>query len=241
MKRILTSLLVFITILTVIPVSSVSASAAEKSVQIQYIDVNAGGKGVYLRWNKSSNVKYYCLFRKCLDGDNISLLKKVQTNDDSKDGYLRTYDNSYKPNYTYAYQVVSLDSKRNCLQKSDWKWIRTAEKPDVSITKESKSGKNIWDIRVLNYNCRMDSLTKRYFKVEYSVYSNKKWQPWKICGRGKAKKCLILNVNASAGMDNIIYKDTPAKSTVHIRYRVTEINADGKTISKSCTTYVILK
>ena len=123
MKRILTSLLVIITILTVIPVSSVSASAAEKTVQIQYIDVNAGGKGVYLRWNKSSNVKYYCLFRKCLDGDNISLLKKVQTNDDSKDGYLRTYDNSYKPNYTYAYQVVSLDSKRNCLQKSDWKHV----------------------------------------------------------------------------------------------------------------------
>ena len=40
MKRILTSLLVIITILTVIPVSSISASAAEKTVRIQYIDVN---------------------------------------------------------------------------------------------------------------------------------------------------------------------------------------------------------
>ena len=161
-------------------------------------------------------------------------MKKGQTNIDSKDGYLRIYDNSYKPNYTYAYQVVSLDSKGNCLQKTDWKWIQTAETPDISITKESKSGKNIWDIRVLNYNSRMDSLTKRYFKVEYSVHRGKKWQPWKICGSGKAKKCLILNVNASAGMDNIIYKDTPEKPLLpYSRKMVTVKRSDARFFSIS--------
>lgn len=242
MKRILSVSLVIIMILLSVSVCSVSASATEQSVQIQYIDVNPEGKGIYLRWNKSPDVKHYYLYRKCIDGDNNKALYQAElTNASSKDNYLRFYDNGYKPNYIYAYQVVSKDARGHCLQKSKWKLIQTADTPKVSVAKDSKSGKRVYDIRVLNYNHRMNALTRRYFKVEYSVWNNKKWQAWKICGGGKAKQCLILNVNASEGMDNIIYKDSPSKSTQHIRYRVTEINADMVPIGKSCTTYVILK
>ena len=213
-KKIIAVLLAVITVFSAATVSlTVNAATAETEVEaypshIVYADVNAQGKGAYIRWENDVSNMYYAVFR-YMDGDKVPKLIGTTVGTRIYDQEIYRY-----PGREVTYYVRSVRDTKEVY--SNPVRLRVSLSPNLMmrvITNPQKHGCRI----------RLSVTNKVTSKIEYRVCRNGKFSAWKICQPQNCPSTTIYDIPTGLKKGNLI------------EYRAVGVDKNfGKLITTSC-------
>ena len=213
-KRIITVLMAVITVLSAATVSLTANAATEDSdvgsypFHIVYADVNAQGKGAYLRWEHDVANMHYCVFR-YMSGDKLP--KLVGTTIEN-----RFYDKSIYnyPGREVTYYIRSVRYTKEVYSNSIR--LRVSLAPNLLM-------RTIINNKTHGCKIRLSVTNGVMSRIEYRVLRNGKFSSWKVCQPQNCPNTVIYDI------------PTGLKKGQLIEYRAVGVDKNfGKLVTTSC-------